>query len=279
MRRSRARGFDRSGRRRSTRRRSGSGAARRFERDGVWHGDVIAPLIRDLGVGARDVSGTRRWCACVLSAQMAKAGPPMDGKDLHVGDFAWGVLPPAAPLAIGTLTMAGMAMAFARDGIGRVARLVHRRRRLVARRVARGDQSLRRPKAAGDLLRPEQPDGAVDARSRSVGGPRVRRQGRRLWHARHHHRRHRSRRDRGRVHVGGRARARRTGPDAHRAGRHAHVRSRPSRRHAVSRQGSAAVVGLSRRSASRAMRTASCTRSGRRAIRFAPTPRGSRPRA
>ena len=41
--------------------------------------------------------------ALVLSAQMGKAGPPMNGKDLHVGDFSWGILPPAAPLAIGTL--------------------------------------------------------------------------------------------------------------------------------------------------------------------------------
>ena len=57
----------------------------------------------------------------VLSAQMAKAGPPMHGKDLHVGDLAWGILPAAAPLAIGSLTIAGMALAFARDGSERVA--------------------------------------------------------------------------------------------------------------------------------------------------------------
>ena len=57
----------------------------------------------------------------VLSAQMGKAGPPMHGKDLHVGDLAWGILPAAAPLAIGSLTIAGMALAFARDGSGRVA--------------------------------------------------------------------------------------------------------------------------------------------------------------
>ncbi len=57
----------------------------------------------------------------VLSAQMGKAGPPLDGRDLHVGDFAWGILPAAAPLAIGTVTMAGMAMGFGLDGSGRVA--------------------------------------------------------------------------------------------------------------------------------------------------------------
>ena len=45
----------------------------------------------------------------------------MDGKDLHIGDFGWGVLPAAAPLAIGSLNVAGMAMAFWREGAGRVA--------------------------------------------------------------------------------------------------------------------------------------------------------------
>jgi 2-oxoisovalerate dehydrogenase E1 component len=57
----------------------------------------------------------------VLNAQMAKEGPPFDGKDLVVGDFDWGIFPPAAPLTIATLTMAGMAMAFWREGSGRVA--------------------------------------------------------------------------------------------------------------------------------------------------------------
>ena len=144
----------------------------------------------------------RRWrCApspstvrMVLNAQMGKAGAPLEGKDLHIGDFEWGILPPAAPLTIATLTIAGMAMAFWRDGSGRVARLVHRRRRVVARRMARGDQPVRRAAAAGDLLRREQPDRAVDAGRRAVGRARVRRQGGRLRHSRHHDRRHRSRR-------------------------------------------------------------------------------------
>jgi 2-oxoisovalerate dehydrogenase E1 component len=57
----------------------------------------------------------------VLSAQMGKDGPPMHGKDLHTGDFAWGVLPASAPLAISSLTLAGMAMAFARERAPRVA--------------------------------------------------------------------------------------------------------------------------------------------------------------
>ncbi len=88
--------------------------------DGGWHGDVVAPVIRDLGV-ALAMRGDDDAVAQVLRAQMGKAGPPMHGKDLHVGDFEWGVLPAAAPLAIGSLTIAGMAMAFWRDGAGRVA--------------------------------------------------------------------------------------------------------------------------------------------------------------
>ena len=86
----------------------------------VWTGDVVAPLIRDLGV-ALAMKPDGETVRMVLSAQMAKAGPPMNGKDLHIGDFENGILPASAPLGISTLTAAGMAMAFARDGSGRVA--------------------------------------------------------------------------------------------------------------------------------------------------------------
>jgi 2-oxoisovalerate dehydrogenase E1 component len=88
--------------------------------DGTWRGDVIAPLIRDLGavLAMRPDAETVRM---VMSAQMGKAGPPMDGRDLHVGDFGWGILPATAPLGISTLTIAGIAMAFAREDSGRVA--------------------------------------------------------------------------------------------------------------------------------------------------------------
>ena len=88
--------------------------------DGRWTGDVIGPVIRDLGatLAMRPEPGTVRM---VLNAQMGKAGPPLEGKDLHIGDFANGILPPAAPLTTATLTIAGMAMAFRRDGSGRVA--------------------------------------------------------------------------------------------------------------------------------------------------------------
>jgi 2-oxoisovalerate dehydrogenase E1 component len=57
----------------------------------------------------------------VLSAQMAKAGAPMNGRDLHVGDFVRGIYPAMAPLGSPALTMSGIAMAFALRGEDRVA--------------------------------------------------------------------------------------------------------------------------------------------------------------
>jgi 2-oxoisovalerate dehydrogenase E1 component len=85
-----------------------------------WRGDVVGPVIRDVGIALvmRPEPSTVRM---VLNAQMGKQGPPMEGKDLHIGDFDWGILPPAAPLSISALTVAGMAMAFALDRSGRVA--------------------------------------------------------------------------------------------------------------------------------------------------------------
>jgi 2-oxoisovalerate dehydrogenase E1 component len=88
--------------------------------DGRWTGDVIGPVIRDLGatLAMRPEPSTVRM---VLNAQMGKVGAPLEGKDLHIGDFANGILPPAAPLTTAALTIAGMAMAFWREGSGRVA--------------------------------------------------------------------------------------------------------------------------------------------------------------
>ena len=88
--------------------------------DGAWTGDVIAPVIRDLGISLA-MRNDEDAVAMILRAQMGKAGPPMRGKDLHTGDFEWGVLPAAAPLAVGSLTMAGMAMAFWPQNATRVA--------------------------------------------------------------------------------------------------------------------------------------------------------------
>jgi len=88
--------------------------------DGSWRGDVVAPLIRDVGA-ALAMNPSPEAIRRVLSAQMAKAGPPMDGKDLHIGDWGHGVLPPAAPLSISSLTVAGLALAFAHRQEPRVA--------------------------------------------------------------------------------------------------------------------------------------------------------------
>ena len=85
-----------------------------FDQNGTWHGDVISPMIRDLGavLGMHNSAETVRM---VLSAQMGKAGPPMNGKDLHVGDWSRGILPAMAPLGSPALTIAGVAMAFSME--------------------------------------------------------------------------------------------------------------------------------------------------------------------
>jgi 2-oxoisovalerate dehydrogenase E1 component len=91
-----------------------------YRKDGRWTGDIVGPVIRDLGIALAmrcEPDTVRR----VLSSQMGKAGTSFDGKDLHIGDFDWGVLPPSAPLATSTLTIAGIAMAFKREGSDRVA--------------------------------------------------------------------------------------------------------------------------------------------------------------
>ena len=87
---------------------------------GAWNGDIVAPLIRDAGL-ALGMSPEPATVEMILSAQMGKAGPPMDGRDLHLGDLEHGILPPAAPLSIASLTAAGLAFAMDREGGGRVA--------------------------------------------------------------------------------------------------------------------------------------------------------------
>ena len=87
---------------------------------GGWRGDVVCPLIRDnaLVLAMHNDPSTIRM---ILNAQIGKAGPPMDGRDIHVADWGWGILPPTAPLGINPVNIAGVAMAFAREGSERVA--------------------------------------------------------------------------------------------------------------------------------------------------------------
>jgi len=82
-----------------------------FASDDGWQGDVVSPMIRDLGV-VLAMHNDRATVRMVLSAQMGKAGPPMNGKDLHVGDWDHGILPAMAPLGSPALNIAGIAMAF-----------------------------------------------------------------------------------------------------------------------------------------------------------------------
>ncbi len=85
-----------------------------LDEDGSWRGDVVAPLIRDAGA-ALAMHPQPETVRMILSAQMGKGGPPMDGRDLHVGDLAHGILPSAAPLSISALTVSGIAFAMARE--------------------------------------------------------------------------------------------------------------------------------------------------------------------
>lgn len=72
-----------------------------------WCGDVVAPLIRDLGIALAFTDDV----GLALNAQAGKAGAPMNGKDLHLGDYTRGVLPAAAPLSIATCSVTGVALA------------------------------------------------------------------------------------------------------------------------------------------------------------------------
>lgn len=84
---------------------------------GLREGDVVGPLIRDLGVALMRTGDVVN----VLAAQCGKADGPMGGRDLHVGDLDRGVLPATAPLAISVQTLIGIAYAFKLDRSDRVA--------------------------------------------------------------------------------------------------------------------------------------------------------------
>ena len=84
--------------------------------DEGYDGDLVAPMIRDVGLGLA-MGDTPRD---VMTAQMGKAesnqnggwiGINAGGRDLHTGCWHRGVLPPTAPLPIATATMTGLALA------------------------------------------------------------------------------------------------------------------------------------------------------------------------
>lgn len=76
--------------------------------EGIYLGDIVGPMIRDLGV-CLSMGMPITW---VFNAQLGKNGPPMYGKDLHIGDLSHGVYPPTAPLAMTIQANVGSALAF-----------------------------------------------------------------------------------------------------------------------------------------------------------------------
>ncbi|MGB1934497.1 MAG: thiamine pyrophosphate-dependent enzyme, partial [Candidatus Poseidoniaceae archaeon] len=84
-----------------------------------YEGDFVAPMIRDIGL-CLAMGDTP---ADLMTAQMGKIDSVMNGgiegaggRDLHVGCFHRGVLPPTAPLPIASVTMTGMALSSWKKG-------------------------------------------------------------------------------------------------------------------------------------------------------------------
>ena len=87
-----------------------------------YDGDLVAPMIRDVGLGLA-MGDTP---LSVMSANLGKVGSNQNGghddaggRDLHVGAWHVGVLPPTAPLPIASATMTGLAFAAMRQGLDR----------------------------------------------------------------------------------------------------------------------------------------------------------------
>jgi 2-oxoisovalerate dehydrogenase E1 component len=79
-----------------------------FGQGETYRGDFISPLIRDLGALLMFMPDPLH----PMLVQAGKEGTPVAGRDLHTGDFDRGVLPPAAPLAVATQTLLGIAYSF-----------------------------------------------------------------------------------------------------------------------------------------------------------------------
>lgn len=83
-----------------------AGLALRLRR-GLENGDLACPLIRGLPLTLMYTDDPE----AVALSQVGKKGSIFDGRDLHTGNLKKGILPPTAPLAIGTQTLVGMAYA------------------------------------------------------------------------------------------------------------------------------------------------------------------------
>ena len=87
-----------------------------------YDGDLVAPMIRDVGL-ALAMGDTPIG---VMSANLGKVGSNQNGgwedaggRDLHIGAWNVGVLPPTAPLPIASVTMTGLAFAAWRKNLER----------------------------------------------------------------------------------------------------------------------------------------------------------------
>ena len=87
-----------------------------------YDGDLVAPMIRDIGLGL----AMGDTCLDVMAANLGKVGSNQNGgwddaggRDLHVGAWHVGVLPPTAPLPIASVTMTGLAFAAWRQNLNR----------------------------------------------------------------------------------------------------------------------------------------------------------------
>ncbi len=74
----------------------------------TYRGDYISPLIRDLGAVLMFLPDPQ----LPILVQYGKRETAVGGRDLHLGSFELGVVPPAAPLAIAAQTLLGVAYAF-----------------------------------------------------------------------------------------------------------------------------------------------------------------------
>ena len=140
-------------------------------------GDIVGPLIRNLGVvlvmgySPRDV----------MTQYMARATSPSGGKDcnLHFGRPDRGVISPISMLGALVPVMAGIALAGPHAEEGHRHDDLDRRRRHLDRRLPRGHQLRRGAEAAARRHRREQRLGVLDAVPQADRGTLPRRQGRR----------------------------------------------------------------------------------------------------
>ena len=85
-------------------------------------GDIVAPMIRDVGLAL----AMGQTPAEIFAAQTGKSQSLMSGghdnaggRDLHIGNWSIGILPPTAPLPIASATTTGIALASQRMGLDR----------------------------------------------------------------------------------------------------------------------------------------------------------------